>query len=288
MRGHSDLRAVAGLALLCAGLALLIPLDWVALAFAAPLALLLPGYAITAAAFARRRLEWPHFLLLSLGLSLATLALGSLVLDYVPGGVRALSWAILLLLVVLNGCRVAALHRKGPAPFRWPQLRLRLRAWEAGLLLGGFAAAVAAIVLASATVPARNALGYTQLWILPKAGSNGSEARIGVGSQEQSPVDFDLRIRVGGRGSAPARLAERRSATHGRRQELGLATALGAEIVRRSFTLRPGETQVVTVGPPATPAGTTVPVVATLLRHNRPYGVYRRVKGRLVAPERRQ
>jgi hypothetical protein len=268
VRGHRDLRAVVGLALLCAILASLVPVGWLALVFAAPFALLLPGYAITAATFARRRLGWPQLLPLSLSLSLATLALGGLVLNYVPGGVSRPSWAVLLLLVVLNGCRVAALRREGPVRLRLPRLRVRL--WEAGLLLGGLAAAVAAIVLASTTVPADNVLGYTQLWILPKAGSAESRALIGVRSQEQDPVDFDLRIRIG------------------QRENGGPAAELEPEIVRRSFTLTPGEARTVTVGPPSAPPGATVAVVATLLRHNRPDSVYRRVKGRLVAPEKRQ
>jgi len=275
MRGHGDLRAVAGLALLCAIVAPMVPLDWLALAFAAPFALLLPGYAITAATFAHRRLAWPQFLLLSLALSLATLALGGLVLNYVPGGIRPLSWALLLLLVVLNGCRVAALRREGPVPLLRP--RLQLRVWEAGLLLGGLAAAVAAIVLASTTVPAKNVVGYTQLWIVPKAGSNKSEALIGVRSEQQNRVDFDLRIRIAQSGGAANGV-----------QGAGQAAALSPEVVRRSFTLKPGEARTVKVGPPTAPPGAAVPVVATLLRHNRPHSVYRRVKGRLVAPERRQ
>jgi Protein of unknown function (DUF1616) len=275
MRGHRDLRAVAGLALVCAIVAPLVPLDWLALAFAAPFALLLPGYAITAATFARRRLEWPQLLLLSLALSLATLALGGLVLNYVPGGIRPLSWAALLVVVVLNGCRTAALRREAPVRRRRP--RPQLRVWEAGLVLGGLAAAIAAIVLASTTVPAKNVVGYSQLWILPKAGSGESEALIGVRSEEQNRVDFDLRIRIGQAGGAANGV-----------QEAGQATALSPEVVRRSFTLKPGEAHTVTVGPPAAPPGAAVPVVATLLRHNRPQSVYRRVKGRLVAPESRQ
>ena len=55
-------------------------------------------------------------LALSVGLSLAMLALGSLVLNYVPGGIRACSWAVLLVLVVLAASREAALRRRPRRP----------------------------------------------------------------------------------------------------------------------------------------------------------------------------
>jgi len=253
MRGQKDLRLVVALSVLCAVLALLIPIDAVALVFAAPLALFLPGYSITAAAFARRNLEWPRFLLFSIALSLATLVLGSLLLNY-AGGIHPLSWAVLLLLVVLGACRGAALRRgdSGTAP-RWP--RLRLPRLETAMLLAAGAATVAALVLGFSTVPAEDAIGYSQLWVLPAAGSGGSEAQVGVRSQEQASVAFDLRVRLGTQ-----------------------------RVVRRSFTLAPGETRLLRLRAPPGSTG-TVPVIATLLRHNRPFSVYRRVKGSLIPPQ---
>jgi hypothetical protein len=254
MKGHGELRLVAAASLLCAILALLIPITAVALVFAAPLVLFLPGYAITAAAFARRRLAWPQSLLLSIALSLATLVLGSLLLNYL-GGIHPLSWAILLVLVVLAACRIAAMHRgtvaKGPA---WPRPRSRPRGPQLAMLLGAVAMVALALVLGSSAVPAKDALGYTQLWILPAAGSGGSEAQVGVRSEQQTSVDFDLRVRIG-----------------------------ATRLVRRSFRLAPGETRLVGLRAPPGSSG-VVPVVATLLRHNRPFKVYRRVKGSLLAP----
>lgn len=254
MKGHGDLRLAAAAALLCAVLALLIPVEGISLLFATPLALFLPGYAITAASFGRRGLAWPQFLLLSLALSLATLVLGSLLLNYL-GGIHPLSWALLLLLVVLGACRVAAVQRgpSGSGP-QWPRLRLRLRGPQLAMLLGGAALSVGALVLGSSTVPADDALGYTQLWVLPEAGSAGHEVQIGVRSQEQGSTDYDLRVRIGADGLA-----------------------------RRSFRLTPGETRLVRLRAPAGSSG-VVPVVATLLLHDHPFSVYRRAKGSLLAP----
>lgn len=261
MRGQRDLRMVAWAAVLCAVLALLIPWEAVSLVFAAPLALVLPGYAIVAAAFAGRELDGPRRAVLSVSLSLATLALGALVLNYAPGGIRGFSWAVLLVAVVLGACRAAAVRRKGKITvIRRP--RLRLSRVELGLGLGGLAALIAALVLASATLPASHAVGFTELWILPVPGSGGSEARVGVRSEEQTTNGFDLGIRIGRKGG----------------------------LVRHSFSLAPGESRVFTVRPPAAPvglaapAGSAVPVVATLLLDADPLHVYRRVSGSLVVP----
>lgn len=271
MRGQRDLRLVVALSVLCALLAFLLPLEGLALVFVMPLALLLPGYAITAAAFARRELEWPQSLLFSLALSLTTLVLGSLLLNYVPGGIRGLSWTLFLLAVVLACSRAAALRRRGRSvPLRLQ--RPRFGGLEIGLLAGGLATAAAAVILASSTVPAKEAIGYTQLWVLPEAGSQGSEAQVGVRSQEQDPVDYDLRIRVGRFGPEvpPPR-----------------SGSVTREVVRRSFRLDPGETHLIRLDAPADSTEARVPVVATLLRHNRPYTVYRRVRGWLVASKGR-
>lgn len=256
MRGQKDLRLVAALALACAALALLIPVEGISLVFAIPLVLVLPGYAIAAVAFARRDLPWPQFLLLSIALSLATLILGSLLLNYL-GGVRPLSWALLLVIVVIACCRGAAIRRgtAGRAP-AWP--RPRPRRLQLAMLLAAVAAATGAIVLSATPVPVDDALGYTQLWVLPEAGSEGREAQVGVRSQQQGPANYDLRIRIG-----------------------------EDEVVKRSFELAPGESRIVKLRAPPGASG-TLPVIATLLLHNRPTSVYRRVKGTLVvSPEQR-
>ena len=199
MRGNHDLELVAGASVLCALVALILPFEAVRVVFAAPLALLLPGYAITAATFARRAIAWQPFLLLSIALSLAALALGSLLLNYVPGGIGEISWALLLLLVILNGCRIAALRRpRAPqgAP-SWP--RLRPSRAEGALLGGGALLAVAAVILAMTPLPASNALGYTELWIsTARPDPDTAVARIGVRSEEKREISYFLRVRFDG------------------------------------------------------------------------------------------
>jgi len=255
VRGHRDLRLVVAAAALCALVALLFPSEAVRLVFAAPLALFLPGYAIAAANFARRELDRPRMLLASLVLSLSALVLAALLLNYAPGGIRALSWALILLAIVLGCARAAALRR--PRAATAPQRPRRSRPAPVALALGGLgiAAAAAALVLSASTVPADEAVGYTELWVLPQGPAASGDFQVGVGSEEQHTVPYDLLIQVGER-----------------------------PLIRRSFVLDPGATRVVRLDTGAAPGAAPVPVVATLLRQNQTDEIYRRVKNWIPAP----
>jgi hypothetical protein len=236
MRGHDDLEVAVGSAALCAVLALVLPFEALRLALALPLTMFLSGYAISAAIFARRPLPRRQFLLLSVGLSLAVLALGTLVLNYVPGGIRAWSWALLLFLVVLGCCRGAALRRPrgAGAPVSWALPRVS--AVQAGLLGAAGLAALAAVVLAFTPLAATNATGFTEIWIHPLPGDNG--VRIGVGSAEREDASYRLVVNFG-----------------------------GSREVTRKIELRPGQRQVLALGESAAASSpVAIPVTATLFR----------------------
>jgi len=245
MRGQRDLAIAAWGSVLCALLALVIPWPALSLVFAAPLALLAPGYAIVAATFARRDLGWPRTALLSLALSLATLVIGSFLLNYAPGGIRAISWAILLPLVTIACCRAAALRRPKSGGPVLP--RPKIGRPDAIFVLGGLALAVAAVVLAMTTLPAKNARGYTELWVTQVQRTGGS-AEIGVGSEEQHETSYVLRTRVG-----------------------------NDTLAVRRFTLRPGEERTIRLYTAPSADGTPVPVKAQLALAGRPGQVYRQV-----------
>ena len=134
---------------------------------------------------------------ISVGLSLAVLALGALPLDWLPGGIRAGWWALLLVLVVVAACRAAALRR--------PRPRSQTLAWqlprpgrsEAALLGVGALSVVVATVLIFVPLSATNAIGYTELWIEPR--TSGSEVLIGVGNGEREAAHYTLELRASGR-----------------------------------------------------------------------------------------
>jgi uncharacterized membrane protein len=239
---------VVAVTLACAVGALITPLGPVRVVFAAPLALILPGYALTAALFGSRRPDRWQWLPLTLGVSLSCLALGAILLNYAPGGIGGLAWAILLVLVVLGSCAVAARRRGRPG--RGPILVATLRPSPMTAILGiaSMAMATAALVLAQATVDADHIDGYTQLWIaLPN--TTDASARIGVTSEQQQRRTYRLEIEVEDRSSP----------------------------VVRSFSLEPAQTHVVTIR--SDQAASPVRFKARLFRRGNPNTVYRRVSG---------
>lgn len=247
MRGHGDLEGAVGAAALCAVLALVLPFDLLRVLVGAPLLFFLPGYAIAAAIFAHGRIERRHFLAFSVGLSLAVLALGALVLNYLPGGIRAGWWAALLFLVVLGAGRGAALRRprKARAPIAWSLPRAS--GAQAGLVAAGALLIAAAVILAFVPLSATNAIGYTEIWIQPLAASEGPGVRVGVGSGERDDSRYRLVVEFGdGEGEAT-----------------------------RQLSLAPGEKQVLELEPPddspAAIAGLApIPVTATLFKEDSP------------------
>lgn len=195
MRGNRDLQLAVRAAVVCAVLAILLPVPALSLLFAAPLIFFLPGYAIVCAVFARRKLDTARLLVLSFGLSLAVLTLVPLLLDPLPGGISMGWWAVALCLVVLGASRAAALARQRPArkAFRPPRLQLARR--DAGLVALGLAAAVAAVVLIFIPFSAKDAIGYSELWIEPREGAVPS-AVVGVASREQESDRFTVELRT--------------------------------------------------------------------------------------------
>jgi uncharacterized membrane protein len=240
MRGHKDLEVAVGAAAICAVMALVLPFEPLRMLLAGPRALFLPGYAISAVIFARNRIGRQHFLLFSLGLSLAVLALGALVLNYGPGGIRAWSWALLLFLVVLGCCRGAALRRpRGTgSPVAWSPPRVG--AAQVALGAGAALVLIAAVTLAFTPLTATNATGFTEMWIAPLPGDGG--VRIGVGSAERDNSSYRLVVNFGG----------------------------SREVTRR-LRLEPGQREVLALGESAAAASPLpVPVTATLFKEDSP------------------
>jgi uncharacterized membrane protein len=248
MRGHRDLTAVSAASVVLAAAALLLPWEALRAVAAVPLALLLPGYAVTAAAFGPRPLDRARLALLTVAMSMAVLVLSTLVLNYVPGGIRDVSWALILVVVTVACCRGAAIRRHGA---EWtPPERARLalpRPLEAVLVAGGLLAAVAALVVAATVFPAGDAVGYTRLWMLSSPG--GSSVRVGVGNEQQGRATYRLLVRREGR-----------------------------TVLARSLTLEPGEERALRVAlPPSAAGGSSSRIAASLYRAAAPGQLYRRV-----------
>lgn len=192
---HPDLLAAQAAAVLCAAVAVVVPTTAVRAIFAVPLCLVLPGYALTSAAFAHHSLRRAQALLLTVAMSLSILALGSLVLYLTPGGLRTASWTALLLFVTIGGCAVAARRRPGAThTLRLDRPLRRPRPTEATLLVIGGLGTAAAFALANTPLPARNVIGYTQLWMLPAGSASRPVIDLGVSSAETGPVAYRLEL----------------------------------------------------------------------------------------------
>lgn len=192
-----DLLASIGSALVCAAVVVLVKLDAVRAVFAVPLCLILPGYAIAAATFVRPRLSGQRVLLLTPALSLATLVLGALLLDAVPGGLRLASWTSLLLVVVIGASVVAGIRRGGRSARVERGWRLRVRPTEVLCLSVALVGICGSLVLSRLPLPAKHAIGYAQLWMLSNGTPEAPSVQIGVQSDEQHPETFRVALVTG-------------------------------------------------------------------------------------------
>jgi uncharacterized membrane protein len=154
----------------------------------------LPGYALAAAVVpTRRRVDR---VLAALVLAIATVVIGSVVLDAASVPLRKATW-VGLALVVVGLARYASRARVEPAGDR-PANRLHLARRE--VLLLGAAAAVAASAVAFARhplPPPDTVRGYTQLWLVP----SGHGVHLGVASYELHRTRYRVELVEGGRAS---------------------------------------------------------------------------------------
>jgi len=216
---------------------------------AIPLLMVLPGYALCAAIFARHRLGRAHVVLLSLGLSLACTAVGSVFLGAVSVDLRSWVWILLPLCVLWTGCGVAFVRRTpasaaGFIPFRPFQVRPR----DAILLLLGASIAAAAVAFGRTPLSAKNVEGYTAFWIAPPSAEQSGDLRVGVASSELRDQTYRIVVKQGERF-----LYE-----------------------RQTLRLAPGESWTTTI--PAPKISHTGAVTARLYRSQRPGEVYRLVR----------
>ena len=199
-----DILVVVAITIIAVALAFVLPPDWVpGRILTLPLVLVLPGYALTSAAFPGRARGVAERLVFSLALSLIIVILGGLLLNWTPWGLRAGSWAVLLGGITLGACAVALVRRRGqstspPGWLRVGNVGLTLRQ---GLLLGLAAAIICGAVAVSIIGAERQPYpGFTQLWILPAGGANPKNAvRLGVSNMESTAMEYRLAVNEDGK-----------------------------------------------------------------------------------------
>lgn len=171
-------------------------------AAALPLVLLLPGLALTFAAFPRRALGPAERLLLGLGLSLAVAALGGLALNLTPWGLRIGSWATLLGGVTVVATAIGLARRRVRQP-GWAAAAPARRGGGMTLPQATLLALAALVLSGSLAITVRGAqeqetVGFTQLWMVPDQAGNPATVRIGVSNREPATTPFRLQLVVEG------------------------------------------------------------------------------------------
>jgi uncharacterized membrane protein len=172
-------------------------------AFGLPLMLILPGYALVAA-FAGGALGIAERVVLVIGLSLGTAAVGGLLLNFLPWGLTPVSWALWFGLITLVGGIATLVRRRNATTVTGASVTGTSRDWTMGLnpkqagLLGAAAViAIAALLVARAGVEDQTSR-FTQFYMLPDE-TNRTSVKLGVVSTEAATTKYILKLEAGGR-----------------------------------------------------------------------------------------
>ncbi len=185
---------------------------------ALPLLFVTPGYTVTEALFKhqppvsnervsstsssgmRRSLTVSDRLILSVGLSLSIDIVSGFILNLLPIGLNAVSWAVFLgLLTIILSFLILFLRRGVPQSDRQPrEFRIDIRV---GILFWLSIVVVLFSILYSALSAYRQPTsGFTQLWMLPPTQSEQNCAvHLGIHSFEAAPVTYRLTMAVDGK-----------------------------------------------------------------------------------------
>jgi uncharacterized membrane protein len=255
LKQNADLIATG---LLAAGGALVIehaPFLYVRFAFALLLLFVFPGYAITQALFAGRPRSLSQLSLLTIGLSLSVSILTALVLSLATNGLRAGSWLIVVVALVLGACWAAFRRRQtldaeqsDTVTRPLVPVRVRVRARDVILLVLASIVVVGALVFAFRPLPAKNVQGYTALAIGQASAGPPPTVRVSVTSQELSTRLYRVEVTSGSKVTYVNRI----------------------ELV-------PGERWSATVRVPSPPRGQEVRVEAAIYWNYEPHTKYRSV-----------
>jgi len=197
-RSISDLLVVGTCAIMAGTLAVLAPDIFVfRLMFGLPLVLVLPGYALAAALFARQSLGVSERILFSVGLSLLVDIIGGLIVGSLHWRLQNGTWAVLLVGITLGASITAGIRRKGSitAPSKF---HLKLNARESLLLGLAVMVTLGAIGLARTPVPAKDVEGYTFLWMQTKSKAEPTKVRVGINCMEFISTKYNLQISADG------------------------------------------------------------------------------------------
>jgi uncharacterized membrane protein len=193
-RAFADPRFIAGLAVL-SGIAALSPAPVaVRVALAAPLALVLPGWALSLA-FLPDSESWLGRLPVSVATSVVLSGITGLALAATPIGLTRFVWAPLLAGVTILGAAIA--YSRSPE-HELSRIRLGMPGRPVLALVAAAALVMVAVTLARTPLSAGHIRGYSALWLLPTNAESDS-IRIGVTNSEFTDTSYRVVLYSEGR-----------------------------------------------------------------------------------------
>jgi uncharacterized membrane protein len=162
-----------------------------------PLVLFVPGFIVTMILFPWTRLSIPERLLLSIGLSIALVALGGLILNLTPWGLQASSLWFGLVLGIAVGIAILFFARRGwwSEGIAFPKnANFNGRQW----VLMALAALMAVVAFRVALTPAPQSglEGYTLL--SAQAADSSNSIRLAVRSEEFKETKYQIKYQFNG------------------------------------------------------------------------------------------
>lgn len=157
--------------------------------------LIVPGYLLSHALLPGKMLGAAERALLSIGLSMAVVALGGLGLNLTHWGLQGTIWVIWLAIISLISAGIALVRgawRSAPSVRVASGLHIREIALLgiAGLIL------VATLVVAMAPAPADSIEGYTNFSVVPATSNDPAVVEFNITSMETHPMHYVLEVKV--------------------------------------------------------------------------------------------
>lgn len=167
--------------------------DFVA-ALAGLAVLMAPGILLGISRRPGRSIGLLHLLLASMALSLCSIVIGGLILNFLPGGLDRTAWLGLVVVLLLA---TAFLARGDGSPLQLP--RVELPGWRtSATMLAALAIVVAALAVAGAGVR-QPSEPYAALWVAPAA---PGQVTIGLDNHQAAAATYRLDVTVDGRVQA--------------------------------------------------------------------------------------
>ena len=174
--------------------------EWLPIFTGTLLVLVLPGWSLTEAIFARQVISRPERLLFTLMSNLGIVSMGTVLLNQLPWGLQTMLWLAVTVSVTLVSAVVALLLQltnvNASQPVAHPGRWGRMSFVQGAALSIALAVACYAVITARTPVSADGYVGYTMLWMVPRQTGEAQRIELGISSQEFDRTQYGLRLLI--------------------------------------------------------------------------------------------